>query len=212
MANGERIYLVQATNELVGILLNSLEPPVIELARGLTVGCQAYSFVLEDGSFWEDLDMLIHLGQEEEVRQRFSSLAQNTEQFEQFLRMEEDLLIRAGFSRWVTRSIINKAREVRRVVRAPLEDVETVRIQVVNLHEIACNGAKRFGAIVAEIEMREQAKRRATKVAYGLCGLGLASFNAVAFASTIGLSAHLALWSGTLGAGLVGGAVAQASG
>lgn len=209
-------YLIQNVNELHSLSIQAQLYPDeedIKLHEATLIGCDTLKRLVDDRSFARTVEELSAARfaklefQEKDLGRHqsdeFRQLINREDSFEAFLKIEYDIMVKAGLFPDVVALLIQESRlalaSVKEGAVPPAEVIEAV----MRLRDQACRMATDFNDDAAEDRKWEKWKGRIKRVVKGIGGAALVGVNAATFASTAATPAALA--TGAMGA--VSGAI-----
>jgi hypothetical protein len=146
---------------------------------------------------------------EAQKAEEFRRIIEDPEQFDNFLNLEREVLIKAGVSADVADRLIDSSREsvkeVQERAKPPAEIIETIRL----LRDRACLLSDDLIRRAKEEQRWEGIREGIKKIMLGLGGLGLIGLNASSFAASHGMTTVGSVVSSALGGAIIGSAAAD---
>jgi hypothetical protein len=223
---GFEAYLIESVNQINGLLAKSDASPEKTsnyLLEAAAIGCRVLKQLVGDTTLntavEEFADVRIIKGflerTSDEYKRRqakadeFRAIIEENEQFEAFLDLEREILIRGGLSRDIVNPLIASSREsvkeVRDRAKPPSEVIEAVRL----LRDRACLLADDLIRDAKEEGSWEHLKEKIKKIMLGLGGAALIGLNASSLATSVGITAAGSAVSAAIGATVIQSAAAD---
>ena len=200
-------YLVQATNSIHSLLLQTYELNKDDLRKAFAIGCHTLSKVNAQTDVLTDLMKLSQ--RQRDYLDEYKAICGDLDHFVNgFLEIEKEVMIKAGINEEAAQSLINEAKGLRIVIEEVRIDPFGVRQNISKLHSAVCDLAGVLHRLPERRDEQRKARKRLKRYAAGIGGITIVGINASAFVLTLGLSLPGTAVSGGLGSGLIGASLA----
>jgi hypothetical protein len=213
---GFESYLIENVNQIHSLTVQAKVHPDRQsekLLEATAIGCETLKRLVEDRSFSRTVEELssarsYRVGSgADQFRQHdtdeFRKLVEREESFEEFLRIEYDILVKSGLFADIAAELIQESRGALKSVRERARPASEVVDAARRLRDQACQISDELIKQAQEDRTWERFKDRIKKIIKGIGGLAVIGVNAAAFISTAATPAAPA----TLAMGAVSGAI-----
>jgi hypothetical protein len=182
-------YLVIATNQLHELEVQAKFHPDEEGSKILEasiIGCQTLARLLEDRSFGRTLEQMsaarnaLHGTHAEE----FHRLIEAEDSFENFLKIEKEVMVKGGLFPDVANSLVQESRHALERVRQGAVPVNEVILATIKLRDEACHISDELYLKEEKGRVWEKWRKRIRRVGQGMAGGALIGLNVVSFPPT----------------------------
>ncbi len=220
-------YLIESVRQMHTLLVQCEVNPQRNancLVEASALGCLTLKRLCDDPDFHDVLDefadvrLISTFIQKQSAKQKrierkrineFRSIVENSDNFEMFLDLEKEVLLRGGVPAEVTELLIEASLETIEEIRArakpPSEVMEIVRV----LRDRACLVSADLKAKAIDESRWDGIKARIRKTTLGIGGAALIGLNASALAATVGITSVGSVVSAALGGAVLSGAAAD---
>ncbi|MDX6406085.1 MAG: hypothetical protein QOH70_3540 [Blastocatellia bacterium] len=212
---GFETFLIPNINHMDTLLALAESAPREEgthITEAAVVGCRSLQrLIAEPGFIRTVVDLAAaRLDRSGSDTDEFKSLVRSYENFESFLRIEQEIMTKAGFFPDVAKQIMQLGQLMRESILARAQPASEIIDQVRLLRDQACNLSQ---ALIKEGQKKQDwaiTKQRVRKILIGTGGAALVGLNAVAAlitgAPTAGLTVAGAAVSGAIGGSIISSA------
>ena len=199
-------YLVDAVNRIHDLRIQARLHPDEEdqkLLEASIIGCQTLSRLLDDQSFARTLKELSEARHDLQEHgpnyDQFRILLEAEDSFENFLKVEYEVMLKGGLFPDIAESLIKNSREAVKRVRERTVPVSAVIEATRRLRDEACHMENELRGKANTGRVWERWRRRMRRVAEGLGGGALIGINCVSLPAT----GPLAILSGEIGTAII---------
>ena len=210
---GFETYLVENVNRMHTLLMRAELVPQNEsacLTEAAVIGCKTLERLMGDKSFALTIKEMsaARLDEDGHTRREFSHLVDDLNTFEEFLKVEHDLLLESGLFPDIAESLINLSRKALDEVRYRAQPASEVIEAARTLKDQACKSAENLVKQNKDAEGWAGLKNRLKRIVTGIGGAALVGVNAAALVPTaatplVVFTAAMAAVSAALGGALV---------
>jgi hypothetical protein len=164
------------------------------LGEALHIGCYTLEWLIEDRDFRNDLEFVFSL--KGQTVQEFQEIINDFTDFERFLIVEKEILIRSGLRGDTAQWLIEWCRNLRSIVNNNEISIDEVLSKINLLRAQVCTTAEEQMSLVKQATLHK-------RIMMGMGGALLVGLNVGVVAATFGLTAPAAALSGALGAAII---------
>jgi hypothetical protein len=205
-------YLINAANEMNLLLSKAPAHPEREqdhLREAAFIACNTLKQLSSDREFYRAVEQLAE--RQSENASDLDAITGDSAHFESFLRVEREIMIRAGITPELADHLLNKARELIQAVRSHSAEPQEVFAAFNAIRDRVCDLALSLQQQRQDRKTREWSKMFVLRVTFAVGGAALIGLNVSQLAVSLGLTAVGAAVSGAIGSTLIGNAVAAAA-
>jgi len=193
---GFESYLIENVNHIHSLTVQAKVHPdqqAEKLLEASVIGCETLKRLIEDRSFSRTVEELsdartYRVGVGRDFRQHdtdeFRKLVEREEGFEEFLRVEYALLVKAGLFADIAAELIDENRRALKTVRDRARPAAEVLDAARKLRDQTCRMSDELIREAKENRTWDRWKERIKKVIKGIGGTAIIGVNAAAFIST----------------------------
>jgi hypothetical protein len=207
MEKGDFNYIVDATNEMHHILLETIDPSEDDFRKIFAIACNTLKRVAAQTEVLEDLTNLAI--RQEQFWTEYKEICGSVDHFVYgFCKIERRVLVAAGVKEETAESLIQEAIHLRESIKDLRINPHGVQENLKKLRDEACNIAKHIHNLPMERDEKRKTKKRLKKYFYGIGGTAIVVIDGGALALSLGMSFAGTAVSGSVGSGLVGASLA----